>query len=407
MKRLFGLFLTFVLCISLTPSVDAYSNDLVQFIGDSYTQGYTSEGMIVGYNLWYVQVCRKAHLKYTAASYGGVGFVKESDARTFSTLLDEGKGKRNAKYVVITGGYNDKDYSYKTIKNKVYETVKKAQTLYPKAKVYVGMTGDSVNKHFKTVIQAYKDGTKEAGGTYITNSENALNGNQSYFSSDGHHPNKYGQRALGETIGGYFMKCNNVPVYTKAASIKIGAGIYAVKNRHFINITGLYDNYYMVNGIVDTSKTGIVENDGEYYKMDEGKVDTSYTGIWSYNDQQYYLTNGHTDKTMTGSIKANKTWYYVENGVVANKDTLMQIDDQWYYVHQGKMDKSYTGLVEYNGQNYYVVNGMVDFSKTGMIHMNGQLCYIKNGVLENSYSNSNLYNGSWYYIHGDEIRWLK
>ena len=54
MKRLFGLFLTFVLCISLTPSVDAYSNDLVQFIGDSYTQGYTSEGMIVGYNLWYV-----------------------------------------------------------------------------------------------------------------------------------------------------------------------------------------------------------------------------------------------------------------------------------------------------------------------------------------------------------------
>ena len=51
------------------------------------------------------------------------------------------------------------------------ETVKKAQTLYPKAKVYVGMTGDSVNKHFKTVIQAYKDGTKEAGGTYITNSE--------------------------------------------------------------------------------------------------------------------------------------------------------------------------------------------------------------------------------------------
>ena len=50
---------------------------------------------------------------------------------------------------------------------------------------------------------------------------------------------------------------------------------------------------------------------------------------------------------------------------------------------------------------------MVDFSKTGMIHLNGQLCYIKNGVLENSYSNSNLYNGSWYYIHGDEIRWLK
>ena len=93
MKRLLGLFLIFVLCIGLTPSVDAYSNDLVQFIGDSYTQGYSSDGMIVGYNLWYVQACRKAHLKYTSASYGGVGFVKKSDGRTFSTLLDEGKGK--------------------------------------------------------------------------------------------------------------------------------------------------------------------------------------------------------------------------------------------------------------------------------------------------------------------------
>lgn len=290
MKRLFGLFLTFVLCISLTPSVDAYSNDLVQFIGDSYTQGYTSEGMIVGYNLWYVQVCHKAHLKYTAASYGGVGFVKESDGRTFSTLLDEGKGKRNAKYVVITGGYNDKDYSYKTIKNKVYETVKKAQRLYPDAKILVGMTGDATSDHsrFKNVIQAYKDGTKEAGGFYITNSEYALNENKNYFASDGYHPNVKGHQAIGETIGGYLMKCEDIRVNSYASTITIGAGTYATSNGHFINTTGIYHNYYMVDGIVDQSISGAIKYKDEYYKVDAGKVDTSYTGPWTYNGTTYY-----------------------------------------------------------------------------------------------------------------------
>ena len=69
-------------------------------------------------------------------------------------------------------------YSYDTIKNKVYETVKKAQRIYPQAQVLVAMTGDSVDNRsrFTQVIQAYKDGTRQAGGTYITNSEYSLNG---------------------------------------------------------------------------------------------------------------------------------------------------------------------------------------------------------------------------------------
>lgn len=63
-------------------------------------------------------------------SYGGIGFLLLSyPSKTFSTLLDDGKGK-DAKYVVIAGGYNDMAYSYDTIKNKVYETVKKPRD-YP------------------------------------------------------------------------------------------------------------------------------------------------------------------------------------------------------------------------------------------------------------------------------------
>ena len=291
MKKIIGVFIFLLICMS--SPVYAENHDLVQYIGDSYTQGYSSDGMITGDDVWYVQASHKAGLDYTQESYGGIGFVAELSGKTFSTLLDDGKGK-DAKYVVIAGGYNDMAYSYDTIKNKVYETVKKAQRLYPDAKILVGMTGDATSdrSRFKNVIQAYKDGTKEAGGFYITNSEYALKENKNYFASDGYHPNVKGHHAIGETIGGYLMKCEDIRVHSYATTITIGAGTYATSNGHFINTTGIYHNYYMVDGIVDQSISGAIKYEDEYYKVDAGEVDTSYTGSWTYNGTTYYLING-------------------------------------------------------------------------------------------------------------------
>lgn len=122
MKKIIGVFIFLLICMS--SPVYAENHDLVQYIGDSYTEGYSSDGMITGDDVWYVQASHKAGLDYTQESHGGIGFVAKLSDKTFSTLLDDGKGK-DAKYVVIAGGYNDMAYSYDTIKNKVYETVKK------------------------------------------------------------------------------------------------------------------------------------------------------------------------------------------------------------------------------------------------------------------------------------------
>lgn len=322
MKRLIGIFIFLLICVS--SPVYADNKDLVQYIGDSYTQGYSKDGPITGDDLWYVHASQKAGVDYTQASQGGVGFVAKSYGQTFDDLLEKGTGK-NAKYVVIAGGYNDMYYSYDTIKNKVYDTVKKAQTLYPQAQVLVAMTGDSIENRsrFTQVIEAYKDGTKQAGGTYITNSEYALNGNKDYFSSDGFHPNKYGHYSIGETIGGYLMKCEDVKVNTYASTITIGAGTYATQYGHFIDVTGVYHNYYMVDGIVDQSITGAIEYEGEYYKVDSGKIDTSYNGPWTCGKTTYYLVNGHTNKNMTGIVKYGNDWYFVNNSIVLTGDTLI------------------------------------------------------------------------------------
>ena len=404
MKRLIGVFIFLLICMS--SPVYADNHNLVQYIGDSYTEGYSSDGMITGDDVWYAQASHKAGLDYTQESYGGIGFVAKLSDKTFSTLLDDGEGK-NAKYVVIAGGYNDMAYSYDTIKNKVYETVKKAQRLYPDAKILVGMTGDATSNRtrFKNVIQGYKDGTKEAGGLYITNSEYALNGNKNYFASDGYHPNVTGHHAIGETIGGYLMKCEDIRVNSYASTITIGAGTYATSNGHFMNTTGIYHNYYMVDGIADQSITGAIKYKDEYYKVDAGRVDTSYTGPWTYNGTTYYLINGHTNKNMNGPVKYKDCWYYVENGIVINKNIVVYFNGDWYYIHNGKLDKDYTGLADYNGKTYYIVNGKVNSSCNGLTYINGEWCYLVNGVLDTGYNNLILYNGTWYYVQNGKINW--
>ena len=286
MKRLIGIFIFLLICVS--SPVYADNKDLVQYIGDSYTQGYSKDGMITGDDLWYVHASQKAGVDYTQASKGGVGFVAESHGQTFDDLLEEGTG-RNAKYVVIAGGYNDMKYSYDTIKNRVYDTVKKAQKLYPQAQVLVAMTGDSI-----------------------------------------------------ETIGGYLMKCEDVKVNTYASTITIGAGTYATQYGHFTDVTGVYHNYYMVDGIVDQSVTGAIEYEGEYYKVDSGKIDTSYNGPWTCGKTTYYLVNGHTNKNMTGIVKYGNDWYFVNNGIVLTGDALIYYNGQWHCIHNGKIDDTYT-----------------------------------------------------------------
>lgn len=111
-----GIFIFLLICVS--SPVYADNKDLVQYIGDSYIQGYSKDGMITGDDLWYIHASQKAGVNYTQEFQGGAGFVAESHGKTFDDLLEEGTGK-NAKYVVIAGGYNDMYYSYDTIKNKV------------------------------------------------------------------------------------------------------------------------------------------------------------------------------------------------------------------------------------------------------------------------------------------------
>lgn len=72
MKRLIGIFIFLLICVS--SPVYADNKDLVQYIGDSYTQGYSKDGPITGDDLWYVHASQKAGVDYTQASQGGVGF---------------------------------------------------------------------------------------------------------------------------------------------------------------------------------------------------------------------------------------------------------------------------------------------------------------------------------------------
>lgn len=92
MKRLIGIFIFLLICVS--SPVYADNKGLVQYIGDSYTEDYSKDGMIIGDDLWYVHASQKAGVDYTQESQGGIGFVAESHGKTFGDLLEKGTGKK-------------------------------------------------------------------------------------------------------------------------------------------------------------------------------------------------------------------------------------------------------------------------------------------------------------------------
>ena len=69
MKRLIGIFIFLLICVS--SPVYADNKDLVKYIGDSYTEDYSKDGMITGDDLWYVHASQKVGVDYTQESQWG------------------------------------------------------------------------------------------------------------------------------------------------------------------------------------------------------------------------------------------------------------------------------------------------------------------------------------------------
>lgn len=183
-------------------------------IGDSYGDGYTPDGMVKPWcDILHEQYFSDASF-YVNKSKGGSGFAANTH---FSALLSEAiaelsdKQKKQVKYVVVAGGWNDQSIAVSTVKSGIKDTIDLMSQL-PNATLYIGWIATPIIG-FTTVakVKAYNE-IKTLYKTYwgkfkfLSGADSALSW-VGVLASDNIHPNSIGQYSIADMIykamGGY------------------------------------------------------------------------------------------------------------------------------------------------------------------------------------------------------------
>lgn len=183
-------------------------------IGDSYGEGYTPDGMVKPWcDILHEQYFSDASF-YVNKSKGGSGFGANTH---FSALLSEAiaslsdKQKKQVKYVVVAGGWNDQFIASSTVNSGIKDTIALMSQL-PNATLYIGWIATpiigftSVAKvkaynEIKTLYETYWGKFK-----FLSGADSALRWT-SVLASDNIHPNSSGQASIADMVykamGGY------------------------------------------------------------------------------------------------------------------------------------------------------------------------------------------------------------
>lgn len=199
----------------LSDIIDTWLTDYgLITISDSYGEGYTPDGMVKPWcDILHEQYFSDASF-YVNKSKGGSGFGANTH---FSALLSEAiaglsdKQKKQVKYVVVAGGWNDQSIAASTVNSGIKDTIALMAQL-PNATLYIGWIATPIIG-FTTVakVKAYNE-IKTLYETYwgkfkfLSGADSALRWT-SVLASDKIHPNASGQASIADMIykalGGY------------------------------------------------------------------------------------------------------------------------------------------------------------------------------------------------------------
>ena len=117
----------------------------------------------------------------------------------------------------------------------------------------------------------------------------------------------------------------------------------------------------LAGGQVQTQYTSPAECDEEWFWIVNGILDTTKTGLVEYDGGRFMIAAGRILREVNGLVMdPNKSvWYYLANGQVADYTGLVQFDGAWFYVISGRLATEYSGQMEYDGEWFTVLNGQV------------------------------------------------
>ena len=157
--------------------------------------------------------------------------------------------------------------------------------------------------------------------------------------------------------------------------------------------------YYYVDGVVDTSYTGLAQNDFGWWYVSNGTIDWNYTGMAANEFGWWYVSGGTIDWNYTGMAANDFGWWYITNGVLDWNYTGMAANDfGWWYMTNGALDWNYTGMAANDFGWWYITNGALDWNYTGMAANDFGWWYMTNGALNWNYTGMAANDFGWWYI---------
>ncbi len=167
--------------------------------------------------------------------------------------------------------------------------------------------------------------------------------------------------------------------------------------------------HYYVNGILDSSYTGMAENEYGWWYVTNGVIDFSYTGMALNKYGWWYMVNSAVDFDYTGMALNEYGWWYMTNGTVDFDYTGMALNEYgWWYMTNGALDLSYTGMALNEYGWWYMTNGALDLMYTGIAQNEYGSWYMTNGRVNFRYTGKvEDENGEWQVNHGFAIHQIK
>jgi hypothetical protein len=163
-------------------------------------------------------------------------------------------------------------------------------------------------------------------------------------------------------VGGVFKSDYNGIVRYNGGSFFVANGLLC-KDANGLNLNSADKKWYFLSqGQVQTSYTGLAEYDGEWFSIQGGVLDESVEGLVPYNGGSFLFSAGRLRKDVSGlwGADVNGDFWYLAKGQAQTQYTgLAEYQGSWFYVMGGKWANKYNGTVVYDGVKFKVVNGQV------------------------------------------------
>lgn len=138
--------------------------------------------------------------------------------------------------------------------------------------------------------------------------------------------------------------------------------------------------YYVVNGEVDTSFTGVAQNENGWWYCKNGKVDFTYNGLAKNDNGWWYCEKGKVNFDYNGIVQNENGWWVVRNSKVDfTYNGLAQNEHGWWMCQGGKVDFDYNGLCVNGVGTWVLEKGKVNFDYNGNYEFSGKTYTIKKG----------------------------